>query len=55
MTDSEILQLQVMDRFWGRLTHLTDSELMTRRQLEIERQGNLKRLRNELSRRNAEL
>lgn len=55
MTDSEMLQFQVMNRFFDRLMNLTDTELMTRKQMEIEKQGNLTRIRKEISRRNSEL
>ena len=51
MTSAEMLEFQVMTNFWGRLCNLTDSELMTRRQMEIEQQGNLKRVNDELNRR----
>lgn len=55
MTQGEILQMQVMNRFFGRLMDLTDSELMTRRQMEMEQQHSLKRINDELNRRCAEL
>lgn len=51
MTESEILQLQTMNRFFDRLCNLTDSELMTRRQMEVEKQGNLKKINAEINRR----
>lgn len=54
MTNAEILQLQVMNRFWNKLCDLSDSDLMVRRQMEIEQQGNLKKINEELNRRNRE-
>lgn len=51
MTKADYLQMQVMNRFFDRLCNLTDSELMQRKQIEIERQGNLKRINDELNRR----
>lgn len=55
MTDAEMLQIQTMNRVFDRLCNLTDSELMTRRQMEIEMQHNLKKINEEISRRNREI
>ena len=55
MTDAEMLQIKTMNRFFDRLCNLTDSELMTRRQMEIEMQHNLKKINEEISRRNREI
>ena len=54
MTDSEMLQFQVMNRFFDRLMNLTDTELMTRKQIEMELGHSLKNVNNEINRRNAE-
>lgn len=55
MTQAEILQFVVMDSFFNRLCSLTDSELMTRKQAEMEMQRNLKRVNKEITRRNCEI
>lgn len=55
MTQAQLLQADIMNRFWGRLCNLTDEELMTRRQMEIEMQHNLKAINNEINRRNKEM
>lgn len=55
MTETEIMQIQIMNRFWDRLSTLSDSELMTRKTMEMERQGNLKAINAEINRRNQEL
>lgn len=52
MTESEMLQFQIMDSFFGRLMSLTDNELMTRVQAEMEMQGNLRKVNAEINRRN---
>lgn len=54
MTNAEMLQFQIMENFWGRLATLTDSELMARRQAEIELGHNLKNVNKEINRRNAD-
>lgn len=51
MTQAEILQMQVMNRFFDRLYNLTDSELMTRRQMEMEMGHSIKAISSELNRR----
>lgn len=55
MKESEILQIQMMSKFFDRLCNLSDSELMTRKQMEVEMQHNLKAVNSELNRRNKEL
>ena len=55
MTQAELLQADIMNRFWGRLTNLTNEELMTRRQMEIEQGHNLKAINAEINRRNREI
>lgn len=55
MRQAEILQFIVMDSFFNRLCNLTDSELMTRKQAEMEMQRNLKRVNKEITRRNCEI
>lgn len=55
MTETEIMQIQIMNRFWDRLTSLSDSELMTRKHMEMEIGHNLKAVNSEISRRNMEL
>ena len=55
MTTAQILQFQIMDSFFDRLCNLTDSELMTRKQAEIEMQHNLKKVNEEINRRNTEI
>lgn len=54
MTNAEILQFQMMDLLFARLQNLTDSELMTRKQIEMELGHNVKNVNNEINRRNAE-
>ena len=54
MTEVEILQIQTMNRFWDRLTNLNDSELMTRKTMEMEMGHNLKAVNTEISKRNRE-
>ena len=54
MTQAEMLQFQILESFWGRLVTLTDSELMTRRQAEMELGHNLKNVNKEINRRNAD-
>ena len=51
MTQAQILQFQVMQRFWDKLYNLTDAELMTRKQMEMEQGHSLKRINDELNRR----
>ena len=51
MTQAEILQFQVMQRFWDRLSSLTDSELMTRKQMEMEQGHSIKAISAEINRR----
>ena len=55
ITNAQILQFQIMDSFFDRLCNLTDSELMTRKQAEIEMQHNLKKVNEEINRRNTEI
>ena len=55
MTDAEILEIQYMTRFFNRLCNLTDDDLMIRKQIEMERQGNLKKINEEMNRRSREL
>lgn len=52
MTQAEMLQFEIMENFWGRLMSLTDGELMTRKQAEMEMQGNVKKINKEIERRN---
>lgn len=52
MTQAEMLQFEIMDLFWGRLCNLTNSELMARKQAEMEMQSDLKKVNNEINRRN---
>lgn len=54
MTNAEILQFQMMDLLFARLQNLTDSELMTRKQIEMELGHNVKNVNNEINRRNAD-
>lgn len=54
MTNAEMLQFQIMESFWGRLINLTDSDLMTRKQAEMELGHSLKNVNKEINRRNAE-
>lgn len=54
MTDGEMLQIQIMSKFFDRLCNLSDSELMTRKQMEMEQQHSLKAVNSELNRRNRE-
>lgn len=51
MTDGEILQFQMMDLLFARLQNLTDSELMTRKTIEMELGHSLKNVNNEINRR----
>lgn len=55
MTETEIMQIQIMNRFWDRLSTLSDSELMTRKTMEMEMGHNLKAVNAEISKRNMEL
>lgn len=55
MTSAEMLQIEIMDRFWGRLCDLSDSDLMTRKTMEMELGHSLKAINSELNRRNREL
>ena len=54
MTNAEILQFQMMDLLFARLQNLTDSELMIRKQIEMELGHSLKSVNNEMNRRNAD-
>lgn len=54
MTQAELLQADIMNRFWGRLTNLTDEELMVRRQMEMETQHDLRKINAEMNRRSRE-
>jgi hypothetical protein len=54
MTQAEMLQFQMLDLLFARLQSLTDRELMTRRQIEMELGHSLKNVNNEINRRNAE-
>lgn len=54
MTNAEILQFQMMDLLFARLQNLTDSELMTRKQIKMELGHNVKNVNNEINRRNAD-
>lgn len=54
MTQAEILQFQMLDLLFARLQNLTDSELMTRKQIEMELGHNVKNVNNEINRRNAD-
>ena len=54
MTQAEMLQFQMMDLLFARLQNLTDSELMTRKQIEMELGHSLKNVNKEINRRNAE-
>ena len=54
MTQAEILQFQMLDLLFARLQNLTDSELMTRKQIEMELGYNVKNVNNEINRRNAD-
>ena len=54
MTELEMLQFQIGETFMGKLKILTDSELMTRRQAEMEMGHSLKNVNNEMNRRNAD-
>lgn len=51
MTESDMLQIQTMNRFWDRLMNLSDSELMTRKHMEIEMGHSLKAVNAEINRR----
>lgn len=51
MTNAEILQFQMMNLLFARLQNLTDSELMTRKQIEMELGHNVKNVNNEMNRR----
>lgn len=55
MTESEMLQIQTMNRFWDKLMNLSDSELMTRKHIEMEMQHDLKKINEEINRRNREI
>jgi hypothetical protein len=54
MTQAEMLQFQMLDLLFARLQNLTDRELMTRKQIEMELGHSLKNVNNEINRRNAE-
>ena len=54
MTQAEMLQFQMMDLLFARLQNLTDRELMTRKQIEMELGHSLKNVNNEINRRNAD-
>lgn len=54
MTSVE-LQMEIMNSFWGRLCDLSDTDLMMRKRLEMEKHGNLKAINCELNRRIREL
>lgn len=51
MTNAEMLQFQIGETFWGKLKSLTDNELMTRKQAEIELGHSLKNVNKEINRR----
>lgn len=51
MTQAEMLQFQMMDLLFARLQNLTDRELMTRKQIEMELRHSLKNVNNEINRR----
>lgn len=51
MTQAEILQFQMLDLLFARLQNLTDRELMTRKQIEIELGHNVKNVNKEIDRR----
>lgn len=51
MTEIEMLQFQIGETFWGKLKSLTDSELMTRKQAEMELGHDLKWIKKEMNRR----
>ena len=55
MNSAELLEIEIMGKLWNRLCSLTDTELMTRRQMEMELQHNLKAINSEMNRRNREL
>ena len=52
MTQAEMLQFQMLDLLFARLQNLTDRELMTRKQIEMELGHNVKNVNNEIERRN---
>lgn len=54
MTSGELLQMQVMNNFFARLSNLSDTDLMKQRQVEMELQGNLKKIIDEMNRRTKE-
>ena len=54
MTHAEMMQNQMMNLLFSKLSNLTDCELMTRKQIEMELQHNLNPIRAELNRRNYE-
>ena len=54
MTNAEMLQFQMMDLLFARRQNLTDSELMTRKSIEMELGHSLKNVNKEINRRNAE-
>ena len=51
MTNAEMLQFQMMDLLFARLQNLTDRELMTRKQIEMELGHCLKNVNKEINRR----
>lgn len=51
MTNAELLQIQVMNRFFDKLCNLSDSDLMVRKQMEIEQGHSIERIKDELNRR----
>ena len=55
MTNGEILQMQVMNNFFARLSNLSNPDLMKRRYIEMELQGNMKNIIDEMNRREREL
>lgn len=54
MTQGEMLQFQMLDLLFARIQNLTDSELMTRKQIEMELEHNVKNVNKEINRRNAD-
>ena len=54
MTQAEMLQFQMLDLLFARLQNLTDRELMTRKQIEMELGHSLKNVNKEINRRNAD-
>ena len=54
MTQEEMLQFQMLDLLFARIQNLTDRELMTRKQIEMELGHNVKNVNKEINRRNAD-